>query len=36
MLHIVSDNGFLNLGGGIKLQIPLWYDDLAKTGMVPR
>jgi hypothetical protein len=26
----------LNLGGGVVFKIPLWYDDLAKTGVVPR
>jgi len=36
MTHVVADNGCLNLGGGVLFQIPLWYDDLAKTGVVPR
>ncbi|WIA28393.1 hypothetical protein OEZ86_010939 [Tetradesmus obliquus] len=36
MTLVLADNGSLDLGGGLSLKIPLWYDDLAKTGMVPR
>lgn len=36
MKHVLADNGVLNMGGGVAFQIPLWYDDLAKTGLVPR
>ena len=36
MKHVLADNGVLNLGGGVTFKIPLWYDDLAKTGLVPR
>jgi hypothetical protein len=36
MTLVLSDNGRLDLGGGVSFKIPLWYDDLAKTGMVPR
>jgi hypothetical protein len=36
MKHVLADNGVLNMGGGVVFQIPLWYDDLAKTGVVPR
>lgn len=36
MKHVLADNGVLNMGGGVVFQIPLWYDDLAKTGLVPR
>lgn len=36
MKHVLADNGVLNLGGGVSFKIPLWYDDLAKTGLVAR
>lgn len=36
MCHVLGDNGKLDLGGGISFKIPMWYDDLAKTGLVPR
>lgn len=36
MCHVLEDNGRINLGGGISFKIPMWYDDLAKTGLVPR
>jgi hypothetical protein len=36
MKHVLADNGVLNLGGGVVFKIPMWYDDLAKTGVVPR
>lgn len=36
MEHVLTDNGVLNLGGGVVFKIPMWYDDLAKTGDVPR
>jgi hypothetical protein len=36
MTLVLADNGSLDLGGGVSFKIPLWYDDLAKTGQVPR
>lgn len=36
MCHVLGDNGRINIGGGISFKIPMWYDDLAKTGLVPR
>jgi hypothetical protein len=36
MTLVLADNGSLDLGGGVTFKIPLWYDDLAKTGLVPR
>jgi hypothetical protein len=36
MCHVLSSTGQLQLGGGVCLAIPPWYDDLAKTGLVPR
>ena len=36
MSHVVMDMGAIPLGGGMQLAIPLRYDDLAKTGAVPR
>jgi len=32
----VYDNGYIQLGEGLALRIPLWYDDMAKLGLVPR
>jgi hypothetical protein len=31
-----ADNGFVDLGGGVRLHIPPWYDELAAVGSVPR
>jgi hypothetical protein len=36
MKHVVADNGVLNMGGGVVFKVPMWYDDMAKTGLVPR
>ncbi len=36
MLHVLTDTGDIDLGNGMRLKLPLWYDDLARTGAVPR
>lgn len=36
MCHVLGDNGRIDIGGGICFKLPMWYDDLAKTGLVPR
>lgn len=32
----VRNNGRIQLGEGVSLAIPLWYDDLAALGWLPR
>jgi hypothetical protein len=36
MTLVIQDNGSIDLGGGVSFKIPPRYDDLARSGLVPR